>query len=85
MLLSIAEIFSDKQNLVASAVSTNILDLGAPGTVVYCDVPVSRDIGPGTPIEFIYCLLFGALISPTDPIAALGILKKLGLNPKYPK
>lgn len=28
------------------------------------------------PIDFIYCLLFGALISPTDPIAVLGILKK---------
>lgn len=27
-------------------------------------------------IPFIYCLLFGALISPTDPIAVLGILKK---------
>ncbi len=30
----------------------------------------------GLPIDFIYCLLFGALISPTDPIAVLGILKK---------
>jgi CPA1 family monovalent cation:H+ antiporter len=30
----------------------------------------------GLPIGFIYCLLFGALISPTDPIAVLGILKK---------
>ncbi|WP_028377533.1 cation:proton antiporter [Leeuwenhoekiella sp. MAR_2009_132] len=29
-------------------------------------------------IDFIYCLLFGALISPTDPIAVLGILKKAG-------
>ncbi|MCC9136704.1 cation:proton antiporter [Pontibacter silvestris] len=28
------------------------------------------------PIDYIYCLLFGALISPTDPIAVLGILKK---------
>jgi CPA1 family monovalent cation:H+ antiporter len=28
------------------------------------------------PIPFIYCLLFGALISPTDPIAVLGILKQ---------
>lgn len=27
-------------------------------------------------IPFIYCLLFGSLISPTDPIAVLGILKK---------
>ena len=30
----------------------------------------------GFHIDFIYCLLFGALISPTDPIAVLGILKK---------
>jgi CPA1 family monovalent cation:H+ antiporter len=30
----------------------------------------------GMPIDFIYCLLFGALISPTDPIAVLGILRK---------
>jgi len=28
------------------------------------------------PIPFVYCLLFGALISPTDPIAVLGILKE---------
>ena len=27
-------------------------------------------------VPFIYCLLFGALISPTDPIAVLGILKQ---------
>jgi CPA1 family monovalent cation:H+ antiporter len=30
----------------------------------------------GMSIDFIYCLLFGALISPTDPIAVLGILKR---------
>lgn len=29
----------------------------------------------GIGIPFIYCLLFGSLISPTDPIAVLGILK----------
>ena len=29
-------------------------------------------------IPFIFCLLFGALISPTDPIAVLGILKTAG-------
>jgi len=27
-------------------------------------------------IDFIYCLIFGALISPTDPISVLGILTK---------
>ncbi len=30
----------------------------------------------GYKLDFIYCLLFGALISPTDPIAVLGILTK---------
>jgi CPA1 family monovalent cation:H+ antiporter len=33
-------------------------------------------------IDFIYCLLFGALISPTDPIAVLGILKQVGAPKK---
>ncbi|MTW20354.1 cation:proton antiporter [Allochromatium palmeri] len=32
----------------------------------------------GLDVPFIYCLLFGALISPTDPIAVLGILKGAG-------
>ena len=30
----------------------------------------------GLEISFVYCLLFGALISPTDPIAVLGVLKQ---------
>jgi monovalent cation:H+ antiporter, CPA1 family len=34
----------------------------------------------GTPIPFLYCLLFGALISPTDPIAVLGILKTANVS-----
>ena len=29
-------------------------------------------------LPLIHCLLFGALISPTDPIAVLGIMKKVG-------
>lgn len=31
----------------------------------------------GLPLALIHCLLFGALISPTDPIAVLAIVKKL--------
>jgi CPA1 family monovalent cation:H+ antiporter len=33
-------------------------------------------------VDFIYCLLFGALISPTDPIAVLGILAKVNIPKK---
>lgn len=42
---------------------------------VYFIIPVFYQ-----PVNFIYCLLFGALISPTDPIAVLSILKKAGIS-----
>lgn len=38
---------------------------------------VTQSMGLGIPL--LYCLLFGALISPTDPIAVLAILKHLGV------
>jgi len=47
------------------------------GTVMYFVLQLL-----GFEIGFIYCLLFGALISPTDPIAVLGILKKAGVPKK---
>lgn len=47
------------------------------GTLMYLLLPLL-----GLDVAFIYCLLFGALISPTDPIAVLGILKKAGVPKK---
>lgn len=34
----------------------------------------------GIPLPITHCLLFGALISPTDPISIMGILKKIGID-----
>lgn len=47
------------------------------GTIVYYLLPLLS-----LEVDFIYCLLFGALISPTDPIAVLGILKQVGAPKK---
>ena len=47
------------------------------GSATYFLLPLA-----GLEVDFIYCLLFGALISPTDPIAVLGILKKVGAPKK---
>lgn len=41
------------------------------GTLVYWLLPLF-----GLALPFTWCLLFGSLISPTDPIAVLGILKQ---------
>jgi CPA1 family monovalent cation:H+ antiporter len=35
----------------------------------------------GIPLPFLVCLVFGALISPTDPVAVLGILKSVHVPP----
>lgn len=35
--------------------------------------------GMGLTIPWLYCLLFGALISPTDPVAVLAVLKRVGV------
>lgn len=36
----------------------------------------------GLPISLMFAMVFGALISPTDPIASLAILDKIGLPPR---
>lgn len=54
--------------MVFSTVSV-IISTFAVGTFVYF-IPIT-----GLEIPYIYCLLFGALISPTDPVAVLSILK----------
>lgn len=34
----------------------------------------------GLPIGFAYCLVFGAVVAPTDPVAVLGILRQSGVG-----
>lgn len=78
--------------LFAGALHVNLDDLSRQkwviGTLATVGVVVSTGLvgamtwlisdGLGLGLPFIYCLLFGALISPTDPIAVLSILKTSG-------
>ena len=58
--------------LVGVLISTFLI-----GTLIYyLSMLLGHEIG------FVYCLLFGALISPTDPIAVLGILTKSNIPKK---
>lgn len=53
MLTSAQQTFSDAQALTATAASTNLLDLGATGTVLKAPAALVRDIGKGNPIPII--------------------------------
>ncbi len=79
--------------LFAGALHVNLVDL-ARHKYIICTLATLGVIGStfivglvgwwvlgwlGIELPFIYCLLFGALISPTDPIAVMGILKKAGV------
>ncbi len=58
--------------LVGTAASTLIIG--------YASWQLLGLLGIGTPL--IYCLLFGALISPTDPVAVLGVLRSARVTAK---
>ncbi|UBV44574.1 sodium:proton antiporter (plasmid) [Deinococcus taeanensis] len=57
--------------VVSFALLSTALSIGLVGLSVYGLLGLF-----GLSIPLVYCLLFGALISPTDPVAVLGMLKQ---------
>ena len=53
MLMSAEQTFSNAQALTATAASTNIIDLGAPGTPLGAPAALVRDIAKGEPVPII--------------------------------
>ncbi|MFD2721073.1 cation:proton antiporter [Hymenobacter monticola] len=66
-----------REGVAVGAMATvgTLLSTALVGTAFYYLLPLF-----GLPTAFIHCLLFGALISPTDPIAVLGILKEARID-----
>ncbi len=78
--------------LFAGALHVNLDDLKAQRSIIFLLASIGVLVSTflvgsvfyylarlfGLEISYLYCLVFGALISPTDPIAVLGILKKVG-------
>ena len=50
MLMDRTGLFSDGQAITATAASTNLIDLGANGTIFGYSSPMVRDVGLGEPI-----------------------------------
>ena len=53
MIFSAEQRFSEGQNLTATGGSTNLIDLGAPGTVLGAPAALPQDIGKGRPIPIV--------------------------------
>lgn len=68
--VSLEDLLRQKWEVAALATISVVLSTFLVGTLSWW-VLKALDLG----IPLIWCLLFGALISPTDPIAVLGILK----------
>jgi CPA1 family monovalent cation:H+ antiporter len=64
------DLASHKGPIAALAIGGTVVSTAVVGGVAYVVLGWF-----GLPLPMIYCLLFGALISPTDPIAVLGILR----------
>lgn len=50
MILSAQQLFSDDQAVTATAISTNVIDLGVRGTPYDAAAALNGDIGKGTPV-----------------------------------
>lgn len=63
MILSAQQLFSDDQAVTATAISENVIDLGAPGTPYGAVAPLNQDVGKGNPVP--------VLIQVTEDFATL--------------
>jgi CPA1 family monovalent cation:H+ antiporter len=68
------DMFSRKWTILALATFATILSAGLVGTALFA---VSGLLG--LDIALPWCFVFGALISPTDPVSVLDVLKRVGI------
>lgn len=72
---NLEKLMEEKWPIIILATCGTLLSTFIIGFLVYYIFPLL-----GVELDLIYCLLFGALISPTDPIAVLALVKKAGLS-----
>ncbi len=71
--VNIQDLAERKYSITSLATAGTLISVIIVGVSTWLLLPVFN-----INIPFLYCLLFGAIISPTDPIAVLGLLKTAG-------
>ena len=70
----------NKSPIVGIAIVGAIISMGTVGILTYLLFLLF-----GIDLNFLYCLVFGAIITPTDPIAVTRFIKKFNLSEKLSK
>ena len=71
--VNLAELGAQKLAVALLAIGGTLISTGLVGLATYASLGML-----GLDVPLVYALLFGSLISPTDPIAVLGMLKLAG-------
>ena len=69
--IDVKKLRSERMSILTFSTIGVVISTIVTGALLY-----ATTVSFGLKVNFLYCLLFGALISPTDPIAVVGILKK---------
>ncbi len=73
-LLDLEALGQEKLTVGTLSIAGTLLSTAATAWVMHWSLPLL-----GTPVTWLECLFFGALISPTDPIAVLEMLRRVGI------
>jgi CPA1 family monovalent cation:H+ antiporter len=73
-LLDIEALFEERLPVAILSVAGTAMSTLATAAILFWALPLL-----GIEVDWLHCLLFGALISPTDPIAVLEMLKRVGV------
>lgn len=73
--VDLSDLREQKRIIAIMATAGVVISTFLIGTAIFFLLPLF-----GFGLDYLSCLLFGALISPTDPVAVLGILKKAGVS-----
>ena len=71
--LDLEALHREKLTVAALAIVGTVLSTAIVAVAIYYTMPLLH-----VAVDPVFCLLFGALIAPTDPVAVLGMLRRVG-------
>ncbi len=73
--MDLSKLGEEKWPILILATVGTLMSTFIVGTAIYYVLPLVN-----LPLDYLFCLLFGALISPTDPIAVLAMVKQTKIS-----